>query len=31
MRPMLRSLKLPAIAGHYQDLALKAAKANLTH
>ena len=31
MRLMLRSLKLPAIAGLYQDLALKAAKANLTH
>ena len=28
---MLRSLKLPAIAALYQDLALKAAKANLTH
>jgi DNA replication protein DnaC len=31
MRLMLRSLKLPAIASLYQDLALKAAKANLTH
>jgi DNA replication protein DnaC len=31
MRLMLRALKLPAIAGLYQDLALKAAKANLTH
>jgi DNA replication protein DnaC len=31
MRLMLRSLKLPAIAALYQDLALKAAKANLTH
>ncbi len=28
---MLRSLKLPAIAALYQDLALKAAKANLAH
>src|SRR5579859_4965622 len=31
MRLMLRALKLPAIAAQYQDLALKAAKANLTH
>ena len=31
MRLMLRSLKLPAIAALYPDLALKAAKANLTH
>src|SRR5579859_426229 len=31
IRLMLRSLKLPAIAALYQDLALKAAKANLTH
>ena len=31
MRLMLRSLRLPAIAAQYQDLALKAAKANLTH
>jgi DNA replication protein DnaC len=31
LRLMLRSLKLPAIAALYQDLALKAAKANLTH
>src|SRR5438552_18607585 len=31
MRLMLRSLKLPAIAALYQDLALKAARASLTH
>src|SRR6202023_3988469 len=31
MRQMLRALRLPAIAALYQDLALKAAKANLTH
>jgi len=31
MRRMLRSLRLPAIGALYQDLALKAAKANLTH
>jgi DNA replication protein DnaC len=31
MRLMLRSLRLPAIAAVYEDLALKAAKANLTH
>ena len=31
MRLMLRSLRLPAIGALYQDLALKAAKANLTH
>ena len=31
MRLMLRALRLPAIAALYQDLALKAAKANLTH
>src|SRR5919202_3823597 len=31
MRRMLRALKLPAIAASYEDLALKAAKANLTH
>ncbi len=31
MRLMLRALRLPAIAGQYQDLAIKAAKANLTH
>ena len=28
---MLRSLRLPAIAAVYEDLALKVAKANLTH
>jgi DNA replication protein DnaC len=31
MRLMLRALRLPAIAAQYQDLALKAAKGNLTH
>jgi hypothetical protein len=31
MRVMLRSLRMPAIAALYEDLALKAAKANLTH
>jgi DNA replication protein DnaC len=31
MRLMLRALKLPAIAAVYEELALKAAKANLTH
>jgi DNA replication protein DnaC len=31
MRLMLRALRLPAIAALYQDLALKAATANLTH
>jgi DNA replication protein DnaC len=31
LRLMLRALKLPAIAAVYEDLALKAAKANLTH
>src|SRR5579872_166953 len=31
MRLMLRALRLPAIAALYQELALKAAKANLTH
>src|SRR5215210_9342348 len=31
MRLMLRALRLPAVAALYQDLALKAAKANLTH
>jgi len=31
MRLMLRALKLPAIAAVYEDLALKAAKATLTH
>src|SRR5947209_17755384 len=31
MRLMLRSLRLPAIAAVYEDLAIKAAKANLTH
>lgn len=31
MRLMLRALRLPAIAAVYEDLALKAAKANLTH
>src|SRR5436853_4152911 len=31
MRLMLRALRLPAIAALYADLALKAAKANLTH
>src|ERR1700694_4017227 len=31
MRQMLRALRLPAIAALYEDLALKAAKANLTH
>ena len=28
---MLRTLKLPAMAATFADLALKAAKANLTH
>src|SRR5437763_13906657 len=31
LRSMLRALKLPAIASLYEDLALKAAKGNLTH
>src|SRR5262245_1180989 len=31
LRLMLRRLKLPAIAALFEDLALKAAKANLTH
>jgi DNA replication protein DnaC len=31
LRAMLRTLKLPAIAASFEDLALKAAKANLTH
>ncbi|MBV9914068.1 MAG: ATP-binding protein [Sinobacteraceae bacterium] len=31
LRLMLRAVKLPAIATLYADLALKAAKANLTH
>jgi DNA replication protein DnaC len=31
MRLMLRNLRMPAIAALYEDLALKAAKANLTH
>src|SRR5436305_2063685 len=31
MRLMLRALRLPAIAAVYEDLAMKAAKANLTH
>jgi len=31
LRIMLRRLKLPAIAALFEDLALKAAKANLTH
>jgi DNA replication protein DnaC len=31
MRLMLRALRLPAIASVYEDLSLKAAKANLTH
>ena len=31
LRAMLRSLKLPAIAAAFEELALKAAKANLTH
>ena len=31
LRLLLRALKLPAIAAVYADLALKAAKANLTH
>ena len=31
MRLMLRALRLPAIAAVYEDLALKPAKANLTH
>ncbi len=31
MRLMLRALRLPAIAAVYEDLAIKAAKANLTH
>jgi DNA replication protein DnaC len=31
LRAMLRLLKLPAIAASFEDLALKAAKANLTH
>jgi DNA replication protein DnaC len=31
LRAMLRTLKLPAMADHFADLALKAAKAQLTH
>ncbi|MCA1648530.1 MAG: ATP-binding protein [Chloroflexi bacterium] len=31
MRLMLRNLRMPAIAALYEDLAIKAAKANLTH
>src|SRR5215210_4903462 len=31
MRLMLRALRLPAVAALYEDLALKAAKGNLTH
>jgi DNA replication protein DnaC len=31
LRAMLRTLKLPAIAASFEDLALKAAKAHLTH
>lgn len=31
LRLMLRTLKLPAMADHFADLALKAAKAGLTH
>src|SRR5919202_586858 len=31
LRQMLRTLKLPAMAAAFSDLALKAAKANLTH
>jgi DNA replication protein DnaC len=31
LRTMLRTLKLPAMADHFADLALKAAKAGLTH
>ena len=31
LRLMLRGLRMPAIAAQYEDLALKAAKANLTH
>jgi DNA replication protein DnaC len=31
LRAMLRTLKLPAMADHFADLALKAAKAHLTH
>src|SRR3712207_1851347 len=31
LRAMLRTLKLPAMADHFADLALKAAKAGLTH
>src|SRR6266487_671051 len=31
LRLMLRSLRMPAIAAQFEDLALKAAKANLTH
>jgi hypothetical protein len=31
LRLMLRSLRVPAIAAQFEDLALKAAKGNLTH
>ena len=31
LRLMLRSLRMPAIAAQFEDLALKAAKGNLTH
>jgi len=31
LQALLRTLKLPAMADHFADLALKAAKANLTH
>jgi DNA replication protein DnaC len=31
LRLMLRSLRMPAIAAQFEDLALRAAKANLTH
>ena len=31
LRVMLRTLRMPAIAALFEDLALKAAKANLTH
>src|SRR5215210_1535075 len=31
LRSMLRSLRMPAIAAQFEDLALKAAKGNLTH
>jgi len=31
LRAMLRTLRLPAIAAEFEDVALKAAKASLTH